>query len=88
MATLTELEEQKRMLEERLDDGDLSAQAALARIDRAIAARRQKIQHSRKRLAAARGAVAAGMPAEEARKPGAGSAAPKVAKKRPLNRFE
>ncbi|MFW2403210.1 MAG: hypothetical protein ACN4GT_00505, partial [Gammaproteobacteria bacterium] len=69
MATLADLEEQKRELEARLDAGDLTAQAALARVDRAIAARRLKIQHSRKRVAAAQSAVAAGMPADDARKP-------------------
>ena len=89
MTTLTDLEEQKRELEERLDAGDLSAQAALARVDRAIAARRLKIQHSRKRVAAAHSAVAAGMPTDEARRPKKRAAASRSDnKRRPLNRFE
>lgn len=89
MTTLTDLEEQKRELEARLDAGDLSAQAALARVDRAIASRRLKIQHSRKRVAAAHSAVAAGMPADEARRPKKRAAASRSDnKRRPLNRFE
>ena len=46
MATLEKLEEQKRELEERLYAGDVSAEAALERIDRAIEARKLKIEHS------------------------------------------
>jgi hypothetical protein len=89
MTTLADLEEQKRELEARLDAGDLSAQPALARIDRAIASRRLKIQHSRKRVAAAHSAVAAGMPADDARKPNKRAPASRSGnKRRPLNRFE
>ncbi|MBT8443410.1 MAG: hypothetical protein KJO13_01615, partial [Gammaproteobacteria bacterium] len=89
MATLADLEEQKRELEARLDAGDLSAQAAIARVDRAISARRLKIEHSRKRVAAAHSAVAAGMPAADARKPSKRAPASRSAnKRRPLNRFE
>jgi len=89
MATLSELEEQKRALEARLEAGDLSAEAGLARLDRAIEARRLKIRHSRQRIAAAQDAVAAGMSADEARKPGKRVAA-KNARQAPrsLNRFE
>ncbi len=89
MATLADLEEQKRELEARLQDGDLSVEPALVRIDRAIASRKLKIGHSRKRLDAARNAVAAGMPAAEARstRRKAGTKA-KSATRRPLNRFE
>jgi len=89
VATLTELEEQKRELEARLAAGDPSAERALTRMDRAISARRQTIQHSRKRLAVARDAVAAGMSPDEARKPQRRTA-PTAAKKSrgPLNRFD
>ena len=38
MATLAQLEKQKEALQARLDAGDLSAEAALERVDRAIAA--------------------------------------------------
>lgn len=89
MATLAELERQKRELEDRLGAGELSAEAELARVDRAIAARRQKIQHSRKRVVAARDAVAAGMAPDEARKPKQrSSSALRKKARRPLNRFE
>ena len=89
VATLAELEEQKRALEDRLEAGDLSVEAGLARIDRAISARRQTIQHSRKRLGAARDAVAAGMSADEARNPQKrGSSTAKKKIQRSLNRFE
>ena len=89
VATLAELEEQKRELEDRLEAGDLSVEAGLARIDRAISARRQTIQHSRKRLGAAHDAVAAGMSVDEARKPKK-RVSSKATKKtaRSLNRFE
>ena len=91
VTTLADLEEQKRELEARLDDGDISAEAALARVDRAIASRKQTIAHSQKRLGAARDAVAAGMPAEQARarQPKGGAKKPaKAPGRRPLNRFE
>ena len=90
MATLEKLQEQKRELEERLSAGDLSAEPALARIDRAISARTLKIQYSQKRLAAVKEAVKGGVPPEETRPSKAAAAAKKVAKarvKRPLNRF-
>ena len=90
MATLEKLEERKRELEDRLADGELSAEAALERIDRAIAARTRQIQYSRKRLDAARAAVKAGMAPEDT-KPAkvavTAKAAKKSRKKKPLNRF-
>jgi len=91
VATLARLQEQKRELEEKLDAGDLTAEAALARIDLAIAARTRKIQHSQKRLAAVKNAVKAGVPLEETRTSRSESELKKSAKtraKRPLNRFE
>ncbi len=90
MTTLESLLEKKRELEAKLDAGDASAETALARLDRAIEARTQKIQHSKKRLDVARDAVDAGMPAEEARRPRTKSDREKVAKsktRRPINRF-
>jgi hypothetical protein len=87
MATLANLQDQKRELEEKLSAGDLSVEPALQRIDRAIEARTRKIQHSRKRLAAAKNAVKAGVPAEETRPSKVKKRArPQVRK--PLNRFE
>ncbi len=91
MATLAKLQEQKRELLEKLDAGDLSVEPALARIDRAISSRTQKIQHSRKRLDAVKKAVKAGVPPAETRKPKSASNTKKVSRaraKRPLNRFE
>jgi len=90
MATLDQLRERRRELEERLEAGDLSAEAALERVDRAIAARSLKVQHSRKRLDAVKQAVAAGMDPDEARRRDNRAIAAKIAKarkKRPLNRF-
>jgi hypothetical protein len=91
MATLAKLQDQRRELLEKLDAGDLSVEPALAQIDRAIASRTQKIQHSRKRLAAVKGAVKVGVPLEETRKPKRESDVKKSAKARarwPLNRFK
>lgn len=91
MTTLARLEEQRRELEKKLNAGDLSVEPALARIDRAIAARTQRIQHSQKRLVAAKNAVNAGVPVEEARKPKNAADVKKNAKaraRRPINRFE
>ena len=90
MATLEKLLERKRELQERLDAGDLSAESALERIDRAVEARTLKVQYSRKRLAAVKDAVKAGVPLEETRPAKAAKVAKKLAKtraKRPLNRF-
>ena len=90
MATLAKLEEQKRELEDRLADGDLTAEAALERIDRAIAARTQKITHSQKRLAAVKEAVAQGVPVADTKPAKVAARASKNAlarKKDPLNRF-
>ena len=82
MATLADLEERKRELEERLAAGDVAAEAALARLDRAISARKQQIQYSRKRLDAVREAVDAGMDPDQARRKPARS----KKKSRPGNR--
>lgn len=90
MATLARLEEQKRELEEKLNAGDLSVEPALARVDRAIMARKKTIQHSQKRLGAVKRAVEAGVPPDEARRLKNESDAKKLAKlraKKPLNRF-
>ena len=90
MATLEQLEERKRDLEARLADGDLSAEAALDRIDQAIRARSLEVNYSRKRLDAVKSAVKAGMPLEEARKRRTEADVKRLAKaraKRPLNRF-
>ncbi len=90
MATLESLLERKRELETKLDAGDLSAEASLAQLDRAIEARTQKIQHSKKRVDVARDAVDAGMTREEARRPRTKADRKKVAKlraRRPINRF-
>jgi len=90
MATLESLLEKKRELEAKLDAGDLSAETALASLDRAIEARTQKIQHSKKRLDVARDAVDAGMTADEARRPKTKADRKKAAKlraRRPINRF-
>jgi hypothetical protein len=90
MATLESLLEKKRELEAKLDAGDLSAVAALSRLDRAIEARTQKIQHSKKRLDVAKDAVDAGMDPEEARRPKTRADSKKADKsraRRPVNRF-
>jgi hypothetical protein len=90
VATLEGLLEKKRELEAKLESGDLSAEAALARLDRAIEARTQKIQHSKKRLGVARDAVDAGMSPEEARRSRTKAdkkAATKSKVRRPINRF-
>jgi hypothetical protein len=90
MATLESLLEKKRELEAKLDAGDLSAEAALARLDRTIEARTKKIQHSKKRLDVARDAVDAGMSPEEARRPRTSADKKRAAKskvRRPVNRF-
>lgn len=90
MATLESLLEKKRELEAKLDAGDPSAEAALARLDRAIEDRKRTIQHRKKRLDAAKTAVVAGMPPDEARRERSGADKRKLAKakaRRPLNRF-
>jgi hypothetical protein len=89
MATLEKLQEQKRELEERLADGDLNAEAALARIDRAISARTQKINYSQKRLAAVKDAVAKGVAVQDTKpaKIAKRGSATRAKKKQPLNRF-
>ena len=88
MATLAKLEEQKAALEARLADGDLSAEAALERIDRAIAARTREISHKQQRLAAVKQAVSQGVAKEDTtpRKVAARSKA-RTKKGGPVNRF-
>lgn len=68
MATLEQLQARKRELEEQLFAGDLSVEPALLHVDRAIASRTLKVQHSRQRLDAAKEAVEAGMDKDEARR--------------------
>ena len=87
MATLEKLQEQKSELEARLADGDLTAEAALERIDRAIAARTQKINYSQKRLAAVKNAVDKGVPLKDTKPDKVAAAAKSAKKKQPLNRF-
>ena len=88
MATLEKLEEQRAVLEERLADGDISAEAALERIDRAISARSREIEHSRKRLAAVKQAVNAGVAKEDTSPRKVASKLTQRTKKAgPLNRF-
>jgi len=87
LATLAELEEKKRELEARLATGDTTAEAALDRLDRAIATRTQQIQYSRKRLSVARDAVDAGMDPDEARKKPTGRVKRKKPGPGPINRF-
>ena len=87
MATLADLEEKKRELEARLAAGDPSVEPALDRLDRAIAARTQQIQYSRKRLSVARDAVEAGMDPDEARKKPTGRVKRKKPGRGPINRF-
>jgi len=87
LATLSDLEAKKRELEARLADGDLSVEPALDRLDRAIVARTQKIQYSRKRLSAARDAVDAGMDPTEARKKQSAPVKGKKPVRGPINRF-
>jgi hypothetical protein len=87
LATLADLEEKKRELEAQLAAGDPDAEAALDRLDRAIAARTQQIQYSRKRLSVARDAVDAGMDPDEARKKTTGRVKRKKPGGGPVNRF-
>jgi len=87
LATLTDLEDKKRELEARLAAGDPSVEPALDRLDRAIAARKQQIQYSRKRLSAVRHAVDAGMDPDEARKKPSGRTKRKKPVRGQINRF-
>ena len=87
MATLADLEEKKQDLESRLANGDTSVEPALEQLDRAITARRQQIQYSRKRLSAVRDAVDAGMDPDMARKKPSGPVKRKRTKRGPVNRF-
>lgn len=90
MATLEQLRERQRELEDRLADGDLSAEAELDRVDRAIRARSLDVEYARKRHAAVKDAVQAGVPLADARKRRSAAELERLAKaraKRPLNRF-
>jgi len=91
MATLDQLQEQKRDLEERLYSGDESAESQLERVEAAIRVRTQKIQHSQKRLAAVKDAVAKGLTVDQAKSAKPESKAKKSARlvaNKPVNRFE
>ncbi|MGI9309854.1 MAG: hypothetical protein ACR2P6_11365 [Gammaproteobacteria bacterium] len=89
MATLAKLQERKEALEEKLYAGDLSVEAELERVDKAIASRKLKIQHSQKRQAAVKTAVQAGMSVKEAKsKRPVSKAAAKKAGPKPVNRFK
>lgn len=68
MATLIELQTRRRELEAKLYEGDLTVEPALERVDRAIASRTLKVQHSRQRLEAVKEAVAAGVNKDDARR--------------------
>ena len=90
MATLDKLRERQRELEDRLADGDLSAEAELERIDRAIRARSLDVAYARKRHAAVKDAVQAGVPLADTRKRRTQADVDRLAKaraKRSLNRF-
>ena len=90
MATLDKLRERQRELEDRLADGDLSAEAELERIDRAIRARSLDVAYARKRHAAVKDAVQAGVPLADTRKRRTQADVDRLARaraKRPLNRF-
>lgn len=90
MATLEQLQETKRELEEKLNAGDLSVEPALERIDNAIASRTRTVKYSQKRLAVVKDAVKKGMSVEAAKSVKPKSAAGKKAAARarkPLNRF-
>jgi len=88
MSTIAQLEEQRDALQERLDAGDLSAEAALERIDRAIASRTKTVAYSQQRLAAVKTAVKAGVPKENTKPKTVAAAVKKRAKKKgPINRF-
>jgi hypothetical protein len=91
VATLDQLNEQKKELEARLEKGDPAAEAALVRLDAAIRSRTKTIQHSRKRLAAVRTAVEQGLSVDAAKaaKPRSADARKARAKRGgPVNRFE
>ena len=90
MTTLDKLRERQRELEARLADGDLSAEAELERIDRAIRARSLDVAYARKRHAAVKDAVQAGVPLADTRKRRTQADVDRLDKaraKRPLNRF-
>jgi hypothetical protein len=90
LATLEQLRERQRELEARLANGELAAEAELERVDRAIQARRLEVEYARKRHAAVKDAVQAGVPLDETRKRRTEAEYERLKKaraKRPLNRF-
>ena len=90
MATLAQLQEKKAELEEKLYAGDDSVEATLEQVDRAIAARTRTVEHSQKRLAAVKEAVAKGMSVADAKAVKPKSAAQRKAaalKNKSINRF-
>lgn len=90
MATLRQLQMRKQELEEKLHAGDLTVEATLEQIDRAISSRTLKVQHSQQRLEAVKQAVGAGMDKDKARRINNKAAAKTLAElraKRLLNRF-
>jgi len=90
MPTLQELKLRKQELEEKLQAGDLSVEAKLAQIDRAITSRTLKVQNSQQRMEVAKRAVAAGMDKDKARRVNVKASVKKLAElraKRLLNRF-
>lgn len=90
MPTLDQLRERQRELEDRLADGDLTAEAELDRVDRAIRARSLEVAYARKRHAVVKDAVKAGVPLAETRKRRSEAEMERLKKaraKRPLNRF-
>ena len=90
MPTLQQLQERKQELEEKLRAGDLSVEATLAQIDRAITSRTLKVQNSQTRMEIVKRAVAAGMDKDKARRINVKASVKKLAElraKRLLNRF-
>ena len=68
MSTLTQLQERREELQEKLEAGDLTAEAKLEQVDRAIAARTLKVKSSQERLQAVKRAVASGVDKDRARR--------------------
>lgn len=90
MPTLEQLEARKRELETQLADGDVAAETKLEQVDRAIRARALEVEYARKRHAAVKDAVAAGVSREEALRRRSDSERQRLARahaRRPLNRF-
>jgi ATP-dependent protease HslVU (ClpYQ) ATPase subunit len=90
MPTLRQLQERRKELEEKLQAGDLSVEATLDQIDRAISSRTLKVQNSQTRMEVVKQAVAAGMDKDKARRINVKASVKKLAElraKRLLNRF-